>query len=98
MKWGGGGGESAIPCDTRKMGCDRDSDTLKFGGSQKGGFQKGGFGGYSPVPKPGTRVQSDVPRYQKPERGHIRQNRPFTKPPFCFLSNSATVGVERLGH
>ena len=22
----------------------------------------------------------------KPERGHIRQNRPFTKPPFCFLS------------
>ena len=22
---------------------------------------------------------------QKPERGHIRQNRPFSEPPFCFL-------------
>ena len=29
--------------------------------------------GCSPVPK-------------KPERGHIRQNHPFTKPPFCLLS------------
>ena len=24
--------------------------------------------------------------YQKPERGYIRQNHPFTKPPVCFLS------------
>ena len=57
-----------------------------FGGSQKGGpggFQKGGFGGFSPAPKTGTRVNSHVPRYQKPERGHIRQNHPFTKPSFC---------------
>ena len=29
---------------------------------------------------------TDVPLHQKPERGHIRQNRPFTKPPVCFLS------------
>ena len=27
-----------------------------------------------------------LPLYQKPERAHIRQNRPCTKPPFCFLS------------
>ena len=71
-----------------------------IGGSQKGGFQKGGFGGCSPAPRTGMRVHSDVPRHpktatrvhanvprhQKQERGHIRQNRPFTKPPFCFLS------------
>ena len=38
----------------------------------KGGFQKGGFGGCSPVPKTGTRVHSDVPRYQKTERRYIR--------------------------
>ena len=31
-------------------------------------------------------VLVDVPWYQKPERGHIRQTRPFTKPPFCVLS------------
>ena len=31
-----------------------------------------GFGGCSPVPKNGTRVHSDVPRYQKPERRYIR--------------------------
>ena len=62
-----------------------------------GGFQKGGFWrmlpgtksrnegtfGCSPVPKTGRRVYADIPRYQKPERGRIRQNRPFTKlPPF----------------
>ena len=39
-----------------------------FGGSQKGGFQKGGSGGCSPE--------------RKPERGYVRQNNPFTKPPF----------------
>ena len=36
------------------------------------GFQKGGFGRCSPVPRTGTRVHSDVPRYQEPERGCIR--------------------------
>ena len=25
----------------------------------------------------------DSPAHPNPERGHIRQNRPFTKPPFC---------------
>ena len=67
-----------------------------FGGTQKGGFQKGGFGGCSPGTKTGTRVRSDVPPERKtgtrvrshvpperrPEQGHIRQNHPFTKPPF----------------
>ena len=57
--------------------------------NERSGFQKGGFGGCSPVPKTGTRVHADVPQYQKPERGHIHQNRPFTKPPFCFLSKRA---------
>ena len=35
---------------------------------QKGYFQKGGFGGCSPE--------------RKPERGYVRQNHPFAKPPF----------------
>ena len=53
-----------------------------FGGSQKGGFQKGGFGGCSPVPKPGTRVHSDVPLYQNRNEGTfamtaLLQNHPF---------------------
>ena len=38
---------------------------LRFGGSQKGGF-----GGCFPVPKTEKKVHSDVPRYQKPERGY----------------------------
>ena len=29
---------------------------------------------------------ADAPRYQTPGRGYIRKNRPFTKPPFCFLA------------
>ena len=36
----------------------------------------------SPRTKTGTRVRSHVPPERKPERGHIRQNHPFTKPPF----------------
>ena len=47
-------------------------------------FQKGGFGGYSPGTKNGTRVHSDVPLERIPEQTYIRQNRPFTKPPFCL--------------
>ena len=43
-----------------------------FEGSHKGGSQKGGFGGCSPVPKQGTRVHSDLPRYQRAERRYIR--------------------------
>ena len=42
------------------------------GFARQGGFQKGGFGGCPPVPKTGTRVHSDVPRYQKPEQGCMR--------------------------
>ena len=51
------------------------------------------------TPKTGTSVQETQRRYQKPERGykkgtaahkpergHIRQNHPFRKPPFCLLS------------
>ena len=71
-----------------------------LGGTQKGGFQKGSFqiGRCSPETKSGTRVRSDapperktgtrvrshVPPERKPERGHICQNHPFTKPPFMF--------------
>ena len=61
----------------------------------------------SPVANPRTRVHSDVPQYHRPEpgyirmfpgtnkpdRGHIRQNRPFTKAPFCFLSTLAAVAA-----
>ena len=32
-------------------------------------------------------VLADVPPEQKPERGHIRQNHPFTKPPFYLSVN-----------
>ena len=76
------------------------ADALFVRGLPKGGFQKGGFGGCSPGTKTGTRVHSDVPpertpergyipmflRNEKPVRGHVRQNHPFTKPSFCFLS------------
>ena len=60
----------------------------------KGGFPKGWFWrmfprnegtfGRSPRTKTGTRVHSDVPPERKPERVYIRQNHPFTKPPFCL--------------
>ena len=39
------------------------------------------------VPKKGTRTQKRNDRHQKPEREYIRQNHPFIKPPFCFLSS-----------
>ena len=35
-----------------------------------------------PERKTGTRVRSNVPRNEKLERGYVRQNHPFTKPPF----------------
>ena len=68
-------------------------------GPQKGGLQKGGFGGCSldppkrnegtkperQTPKTGTRVEKKERRYRKLEGGRIRQNHPFTKPPF-FIS------------
>ena len=61
-------------------------------------FQKGGFGGCSPGTKTGnegtfecspgtktrTRVRPHVPPERKPERGYIRQNHRFTKPPFSL--------------
>ena len=71
---------------------------LIFGGCQKGGFPKGWFWrmfprnqnrnegtfGCSPGTKTATRVRSHVDPERKPERGYIRQNNPFTKPPFCL--------------
>ena len=59
-------------------------------------FKRVVLAGVSPERKPGTRVHSDgplerepergyvrmFPRNKKLERGHIRQNHPFTKPPF----------------
>ena len=92
--------QEALRC--KKKFSPKGTVRAKIRGSQKGGFQKGGFGGCSPVPKTGTRVHlddivplvritetrvhSDVPRYRKPERGYIRQNHPFSKRPFRFLS------------
>ena len=65
-----------------------------FRGLTKGWFSKRlaladktGTRVHSDVPlerKTGTRVHSDVPPERKPERGYLRQNRPFTKPPFCL--------------
>ena len=46
---------------------------------QKGGFQKGGFGGCSPE--------------RKPERGYVRQNHPFTKPPFYLSVSVQSVSI-----
>ena len=65
-------------------------------GNLKGWFPKGWFWrmfprnenrnegtfGCSPGTKTGTRARSHVPLERKPERGYIRQNHPFTKPPF----------------
>ena len=36
----------------------------------------------------GLAEHSVVPQYEKLEPEHIRQNRPFTKPPFCFFSKN----------
>ena len=36
----------------------------------------------SPGTKTGTRVRSHVPPEREPERGYVRQNHPFMKPPF----------------
>ena len=47
--------------------------------------------GCSPRTKTGTRVRSHVPPGRKPERGHIRQNHPFTKPPFCLPVRSGRL-------
>ena len=72
--------------------------------------QKGGFGGCPPPPKEnrnegtfgcspgtktGTRVRSHVPSERKSERGHIRQNHPFTKPPFCL---PVKLGRQKVGY
>ena len=40
--------------------------------------------GCPPRTKTRTRVHLRVPPEPKPERGHIRQNHPFTKPPFSL--------------
>ena len=72
-----------------------------FGGSQKGGFQKGWFRrmfprnenrnegtfGCSPGTKTGTRVRSHVPPERQTGTRVYSPNHPFTKPPFCLLSN-----------
>ena len=73
-----------------------DDDDNNFVGSQKGGFLKGWFWrmippnenqnestfGCSPGTKTGTRVRAHVPPERKPELEHVRQNHPFTEPPF----------------
>ena len=77
-------------------------------GSTKGWFPKGWFWrmcspgtktgtrAHSDVPperKPGTRVRSHVPPERQPERGHVRQNHPFTKPPFYLPVNCKVNGT-----
>ena len=37
-------------------------------------------------------VSADVPPERKPERGYIRQNHPFTKPPFYLPVINGAVG------
>ena len=36
----------------------------------------------------------DIPGPQRPERGHIRQNHPFTKPPICLLSTGPRLACK----
>ena len=56
--------------------------------------ERGAFG-CSPGTKTGTRVRSHVPPERKPERGYVRQNHPFAKPPFYLPVNCTKVrGVE----
>ena len=68
---------------------------LYIGGSQRVGFQKGGFWQMFPcteisskksflavLPWQKKAMIVDIPGPREPERGHIRQNRPSTKPPF----------------
>ena len=79
----------------------------RIGGCQKGRFPKGWFwrmlprnenrnegtSGCSPGTKTGTRVHPDVPPERKPERRYVRQNHPFTKPPFCLPVTEEGLGV-----
>ena len=39
-------------------------------------------------------VSADVPPERKPERGYVRQNHPFTKPPF-YLPVKNLFGVDK---
>ena len=59
---------------------------IRLAGSQKGGFQKGGFFWRMFLDlqnrNEGTKISVIGP--QRPERGPIRQDHPFTKPSFCF--------------
>ena len=58
---------------------------LFFRGLTKRWFSKGVVLADVPTErKPGTRVHADVPPERKLERGYIRQNYPFTNPPFCL--------------
>ena len=77
------------------------SNKMGLGGWQKSGFPKGWFWrmcprnenrnegtfGSSPGTKTGTKARLHVPPEQTPKRGHVRQNHPFTKPPFCLPVN-----------
>ena len=71
----------------------RDNSLDYFRGLTKGWFwrmfpqnenRNEGTFGCSPRTKTGTRVRSHVPPELKPERGYIRENHPFTKPPVCL--------------
>ena len=48
--------------------------------------------GCSAGTKTGTRVRSNVPLERKPERGYVRQNHPFTKPPSYLPVRGEEIG------
>ena len=56
--------------------------------------------GCAPGTKIGTSVRLHVTPERPPERGHIRQNHPFTKPPFClpvFFLRKSPIFFQFLG-
>ena len=77
---------------------DSNSVLDEFQSAKKGGFPTGWFRrmfpwnenrnegtfGCSPGTRTGTRVRSHAAPERRQERGHIRQNHPFAKPPFCL--------------
>ena len=57
-----------------------------------------GIFGCSPVTKTGTRVRSHVPPERELERGYVRQNHPFTKPPFSPSEIRESSDACKSGH
>ena len=92
-------GITRLSCDVLQNGVSYRCSSVKLTPNRGFANQKGGLGRCSPLPKTSSKkcfpavlpwqkkAMIFIPGSQKKERGHIRQNRPLTKPPFCFLSN-----------